>query len=65
MITKVLKWVSRNVATNMLDCDTVISCIEHQMHYYVHFLTNILGKYTNSFSLSYWLYSTNTVLLQE
>ena len=32
------------VVANVLDCDIIISEIELQSHYYVHFQTNILEK---------------------
>ena len=37
----------RGVVANVLDCDVTVSEFELQLHYYVHFRTNILRKSMN------------------
>ena len=37
------------VVTNVLDCDIVESKFKIQLHYYIHFWTNALGKGRNFF----------------
>ena len=38
------------VVANVLDCNYVVSEFKLQVHYYVHFQSNILGKGMNSFT---------------
>ena len=42
------------IVANVLNCDIVVSEFKLQLHYYIHFWTNTLGKSMNStiFSLS-------------
>ena len=47
------------VVANVLDYNIVVSEFKHQLHYYVHFQTNI------SLYAHYMLNSTTTVLLQR
>ena len=57
----------RGVPRNVLDCDIVVSAFELQLHYQVHFRTNILGKGMNPlilFSPNCGLDSTTTFLLK-
>ncbi len=35
------------VGANMLDCDIVVSEFKFQLHYYIHFRANTLGKGMN------------------
>ena len=56
----------RGVVANVLDCDIVKSEFELQSRYYVHFLTNTLGKGMNpTYCSCYGLNSTITVFLQD
>ena len=49
-----------------MDCGIVVSKFELQLHYYVHFRANTLGKGMNPpYPPSYGLNSTTTVLLGE
>ena len=54
---EVNSWVRyfRGVVANVLDRDTVVSEIELQLRYYIHFWTNTQGKGVNSLIfLGYW-----------
>ena len=37
----------RGVMVKVQDCGIMVSKFEHQLHYYVHFWTNTLGKVMN------------------
>ena len=37
----------RSVVANVLDCDIVVRVFQLQLRYYIHFLTNTLGKGMN------------------
>ena len=42
-----LRRCPRGVMVKMMDCEIVVSELELQLHYYVHFQTNTLGKGMN------------------
>ena len=48
-LVNVLLQSLHGVEANMLDCDTVASELELQLHYYDHFQTNTHGKSMNHF----------------
>ena len=42
------------IADNVLDSKIVVNKIESQLHYYIHFQSNTLGKGMNPLSLQLW-----------
>ena len=56
----------RGVMVKAMDCGIVVSEFEFQLHYYVHFETNTLGKGMNpSYPTNYGLNSNTAVLLEN
>ena len=54
-----------DVVANVLACDIIVSKFKLQLHYYVHFWANTLGKLELSYFPSYGLNSTTTVFQQS
>ena len=47
-LRSIYKWGKPyGIVANALDCDLIVSRFKLQLHYYVHFLINIIGKGTN------------------
>ena len=58
-------WYPRDVMVKVLDCGIVVNEFELQLHYYINFWTDTLGKGNEpSYPSIYGLDSTTTVLLE-
>ena len=65
-LSKNLRGCLRGVMVKAMDCGIVVSEFVLQMHYYVHFRANTLGKGMNQpYAPAYGLNSTTIILLGE